>query len=217
MYIVLTIATVLLLFFVGIPVLGKFAAFVSDLGKSGKASTTNDNTPPAPPRFNTFSDFTNQQSVTVSGSTEPGATVKLTFNGNDQENLADKDGNFSFNLDLDNGENNFSAIAIDTAANTSQKTQDYKITFDNKPPDLTIDSPTEGAQFFGSAQRQATIKGTAEPGSQVTVNDRIVIVEDSGKFQYTITLNDGANTFTVKSSDKAGNTTERGLTLNFTP
>jgi hypothetical protein len=49
------------------------------------------------------------------------------------------------------------------------------------------------------------------------INDRIVSVDDSGTFQYTTTLNDGANTFAVKSTDQAGNTTEKDITLNFNP
>lgn len=216
-YILLTIVGVLLLFFVGIPALGKFAAFVSDIGKSNKTITTNDHTPPAPPHFNTFNDFTNQQNVSVTGTTEAGATIKLTFNGNEQDALADKDGNFSFNLALDNGDNNFSAVAVDTAGNISQKSKDYKITYDNKPPDLTVDSPSDSAQFFGSAQRQVTIKGTTEATAQVTVNDRIVIVDDAGIFQYTTTLNEGSNTFAVKSTDQAGNTTEKDITVSFSP
>src|SRR5687767_11656709 len=77
---VLTIVAIALLFFVGIPLLGKFTAFVSDLGTSNKPIVSNDRTPPAPPRFNQFSDFTNQKSLTISGASEPGATVKLTFN-----------------------------------------------------------------------------------------------------------------------------------------
>lgn len=212
-----SIATLILLFFFGIPALGKFAAFVSELGRSNKAITTNDHTPPAPPNFKTFPDFTNQQKLTISGYSEPGANVKLTLNGNEQSALVDKDGNFTFDLQLNSGDNNFSAVAIDPAGNVSQKTKDYKIVFDNKPPSLTIDSPSDGSQLFGTNQRQVTIKGTTDANSQVTVNDRIVAVDDSGKFQYTTTLNDGGNKFKFKSTDQAGNSTEKEINLNFTP
>ena len=214
-FIILTIATLVALYFVGIPALGRFAAFVSDLAKSDKPIVAEDKTPPAPPRFNSFPDYTNQKGLTLSGDTESGATVKLTFNVRDEETLADRDGHFSFNLDLDNGENVFSAIAVDPAGNESQKSEEHKIVFDNKPPDLTIDSPAPGAQFFGSKQRQVTIQGTTESGVNVTVNERIVSVDDLGKFQYTITLAEGENKFNFKAVDPAGNTTESELALNF--
>jgi hypothetical protein len=216
LFILLTIAAVLILFFVGLPILGNFAAFVSEIGKSTKPITSSDNTPPAPPRFDNYPDFTNEKEFTLGGSTEPGATIKLTFNGKEQDGLSDNDGKFHFNLSLTNGENSFSAAAVDAAGNASQTSADGKVVYDNKPPDLTIDYPSDGTQYLGSKQRQITIQGTTEVNCQITINDRIVSVDDSGKFQYTTSLNDGENKFTIKSTDQAGNTTESSLTLNFT-
>jgi len=215
LFIILTVAFVSFVFFVGIPLLGKFTVFISDLRGGSKAIVKNDTTPPAPPTFNYVPSFTNQQTASVSGSTEPGATVKITFNGTSQEALADKDGVFSFNLQLQNGVNAFSAVSIDQAGNQSLKSQDFQITFDNKPPSLTINSPSDGSSFFGSNQRQVTIQGKTDAGAGVTINDRIISVDDSGNFQYTTTLNDGANPFAVKATDQAGNTTEKDITLNF--
>ncbi|HTK03425.1 MAG TPA: Ig-like domain-containing protein [Alphaproteobacteria bacterium] len=211
----LTVLIIILLLFVGIPILGNFTAFISDLGKANKPITSNDKTPPAPPRFNQFSDFTNQKSITISGNSEAGVNIKIVFNGKEKTSLTDKDGNFSFNFDLLDGDNNFVATAIDTAGNISQKTKEYKIVFDNKNPDLTLDSPADGSSFFGTQQRQVTIQGTTEADSKVTINDRIISVDENGKFQYTTTLNDGENKFTVKTSDQAGNTTEKTLVINF--
>jgi len=215
--ILISIAALGILFFYGIPAIGKFAAFVSDIGKGNKPITSVDVTPPAPPKFDTFTNFTNQQNFSISGSSESGATVKLVFNGKETDALTDKDGRFQFNLQLDNGENSFSALAMDSAGNVSQRTQEYKITFDNKPPTLTITGPSDSSQFFGSGQRQVTIKGTTDADTTVTINDRIIVVDDNGNFQYTTTLESGANTFVIKSQDAAGNSTEKDLTLNFTP
>lgn len=212
----LTIAVIILLFFVGIPLMGKLAVFVSDLRGGGSSISKNDTTPPAPPKFNSFPDFTNQQNISISGTTEAGATIKLTFNGDSKEALADKNGNFSFDIQLINGDNTFSATSADLAGNQSKVTQVYKIIFDNKPPTLTINSPSDGSSFFGSSQIQITIQGTTEASCQVTINDRIISVDDSGNFQYTTTLNSGENKFAVKSVDQAGNTTEKSITLNFT-
>lgn len=217
LFVILTIAAVALLFFVGIPLLGKFTAFVSDLGKSNKSISGTDTTPPAPPRFDTFPEFTNNTRVTISGNSEAGVTVKVAFNGKEQETLTDKDGNFSFDFPLNSDKNTFSAIAIDAAGNMSQRTKEYNITFDNKAPDLTIDKPSDGSQFFGSKQRQVSIEGSTEMGVELSINDRVVLVEDDGKFQFSTSLNDGANVFNIKSVDQAGNSTDKTLTLNFSP
>jgi len=214
--IILSIAAIAILIIVGIPALGRVASFVSDLRGSTSQSKSNDKTPPAPPRFGTYPDFTNQQSVSLSGTAEPEAIVKLTFNGTDQEVLVDKDGNFSFqNLNLFDGDNFFSAVTVDPAGNLSQKTADKKIVYDNKPPELSIDSPADGSAYFGSGQRQITIQGTTDAGVSITINERIVAVDESGKFQYTFTLNAGANKLIVKSVDQSGNSTEKEITLNF--
>ena len=213
----LTVAGLILLIFVGIPLFGRLTVFISDLRSGNKAISKNDTTPPAPPKFNYFPAFTNQPNDSVSGSSEPGATVNLTFNGANQQVIVDKDGNFAFNLTLTDGDNTFSATAVDASGNVSQKSKDYTITLDTKAPNLTITSPSDGSSFFGSNQRQVTIQGTTDVNDQVVINDRIVSVDDTGGFQYTTSLNDGANSFVVKATDQAGNSTEKDITLNFNP
>lgn len=215
LFVLLAVLGMILLFYIGIPLIGRVTAFISGIGSSNDSALANDKTPPAPPRFNTFPDFTNQSNIDLTGNTEGGASIKLTFNGTEMENIADKDGHFTFTTALVEGDNVFSAISIDPAKNTSQKTEDFKIVYDTKPPDLTIDSPSNGAQFFGTKQRQVTIQGNTEANTKVTINDRIVTVDDNGKYSYTTTLNEGENKFLVKSADRAGNTTEKEIVLSF--
>ncbi len=217
LFIFLTIAAIVILYFLGIPALGKLTTFVSSLRGNNQKIGSSDITPPPPPKFRNFPEFTNQQNLTLSGNTESGATVKLTFNGNSQEVLADGSGQFSFNVILQDGTNTFAAVALDQSGNQSQKSDDYQITFDKKVPELEITSPTDGSSYFGSNQRQATIEGKTEAEASVTINDRIISVDDGGAFQYTTTLNEGINAFNIKSTDRAGNTTEKSLNLNFTP
>jgi hypothetical protein len=217
LFITLTIAAIAILYFLGIPAIGRLTALVSSLKGNNQAINSSDITPPPPPKFRNFPEFTNQQSLTLYGNTEAGATVKLTFGGNEQEVLSDGSGQFSFNVTLQDGENIFAAIAIDQSGNQSQKSEDHKIIFDKKAPDLEVTSPSDGSSFFGSTQRQITLQGKTDAGSAITINDRIISVEEDGTFQYTTTLNEGSNTLKVKATDQAGNFTEKNLTLNFTP
>lgn len=216
LFISLTIAALALLYFFGIPALGKLASFVSSMKGNNKISST-DTTPPPPPKFKPFTGYSNNPNITLYGNTEAGATVKLTLNGAESEVLSDNGGGFTFNITLESGTNTFAALAIDQAGNQSQKTEDYQITFDKDVPDLEIKSPNDGTSFYGSTQRQVTISGVTEPEANVTINDRIISVDDEGIFQYTTTLNEGSNSFNIKSSDQAGNTIEKSITLNFSP
>lgn len=210
-----SVLVVIFLFVYGIPAVGKIANFVSSL-KGGDSTGINDKTPPAPPTFNYFPDFTNQQIFSVSGSAEPGATIKLIFNGKSQETLVSKDGNFVFQgLNLKEGENKFSATAIDSSGNISLKSADKTTVYDPLPPDVTIDSPQDGSKFYGSTQRQINISGTTEASANVTINDRFVTLDSNGKFQYPVTLNSGDNVFFVKVTDSAGNTTQKDFTVVF--
>lgn len=217
LFIALTIVSILVLYFLGIPALGKLTSLVSSIKNKDSKIVSSDITPPPPPKFKNFPEFSNQENLTLSGNTEAGAIVKLIFNGQEKEALADGSGQFSFNITLGNGINTFAATATDQAGNKSQKSDDYQITFDKKAPDLEITSPSDGSSFFGSTQRQVTVQGKTEVGSEVTINDRIISVDESGVFQYTTTLNEGGNNFNLKSKDKAGNITEKNITVNFTP
>jgi hypothetical protein len=214
---VLTIAFLIFLFTLGIPVLVKFTGFFTDLGKSQKPIDKTDTIPPAPPQIKTPADYTNKTSLDISGNTEAGATIKLFYNDETQEVLADRDGKFSFNFQLNKGENTISAIAKDTNGNESQKSPTYTIIFDNEPPKIEINSPADGAEFFGSKQRQLTIKGKTESEADLIINDRVVAVDDDGSFTFLTTLSEGENTFKIKATDKAGNTEETSLTVRFSP
>lgn len=214
---VLTIATIALLFFFGIPFLGRFAGFISDLSGSKSPITRNDKTPPAPPQVNSLPEFTNQKEIKLTGSSEEGATIRLTFNSDKREVVAGTDGEFNFDLNLRKGSNSFDLMAIDQAGNESQKTRSFDITFDDEKPDLVIDSPQEGSQFYGSGQKQVTIKGKTETDVHLAINGKFVSVGSEGAFEFTDSLNDGENKFNMKSTDLAGNLTEKDLVVFFTP
>lgn len=215
-FIILAIVVVVLLVIYGIPQVGKLATFVSGLKNNNKVNVTVDKNPPAPPNFGVYPSFTNQQTVSLSGTAAPGTTIKLTFDGNDQSTLTDGSGSFAFNgLSLQIGSNVFSAVAVDSSGNISQRTTDDTIVYDVNPPALTIDNPSDGSSFFGSSQVQVTIQGTTDTGASVTINDRIISVDDNGKFEYSTTLSNGTNQFKVIAKDQAGNTTEKDITLNF--
>ena len=213
----LTVVSIFAFIFLGLPVLAKFAGFLTDLKKSGLPIEINDTTPPAPPKLDNLPEYTNEFSVEIKGTTEAGASIILFLNNDEEELVVNKDGEFNFTFKLDKGENTVSVKARDAAGNESQVTDTYKIIFDNEPPELEITSPEDGKEFYGSKERQVAINGKTEESASVTINDRIVAVDVSGNFTFVTTLSEGENGFTIKTEDKAGNSTEASLTLRFTP
>ena len=212
----LSLIFIVFLFFSGIPLFAKFATFMSNLGKSDKPIVLNDTTPPAPPQILLNNEYTNQKSIEISGNTEAGAIIVATFNSNEQELVSDNAGFFSFRFSLKEGENNLFAVAKDQSGNISQPSKTYNITYDNTPPEIVIESPSDGSEYFGSKQTRVTIKGKSEANSSITINERLVSVNDKGIFDFTTSLSEGENNFVIKAVDKAGNEKEKSLTLHFT-
>lgn len=67
-------------------------------------------------------DSTNNSSINISGQTDPGNSVNI----NDRLAIVDKDGKFSYSLDLTKGENKIKITAVDPAGGSTSK--ELKIT-----------------------------------------------------------------------------------------
>jgi hypothetical protein len=178
---------------------------------------TSDITPPAPPIINSLPEAVNKSYLDIEGKAEPGATVDIFVNDSKSEVVVNNEGSFSFTATLTKGENLISALAKDSAGNESQRSTVYKIIYDTEAPKLDISFPSEGAKFSGDKQKQLNIKGQTKFNSTLTINDRIVKVDDSGNFSYTLSLSEGDNSLNFKVTDQAGYTIEKTLKVNFTP
>lgn len=214
-YIILSILTVIFLIFLGLPILVKFAGFVGDVAKSDKPVEIQDITPPAPPQFDQLPEFTKKEILEIQGKSESGATIFIRANNNVTEVVANNDGVFNFSFNLLDGENTIDAKAIDLSGNESTQTQTYKIIYDNNEPKLEVTSPVDGTSYFGSGQRQLTIKGTVNEKVDLTINGRIVALKDDGTFSFSTTLAEGENKFDIVAMDPSGNETSATLTVTF--
>lgn len=214
-YILLTIAGIFVFIFLGIPLIARTASFIAELRKGSKPIEKTDTTPPASPNIIPPPDYTNQPKVEIKGSTEPGITITVKANSEKEEIISTKEGIFTYTFTLKNGENKISFIAKDNSGNESQESQVYTIVYDNDPPEITINSPQDGASFYGSKQRQIVIEGEVEDAETLKINERIVIIENNGSFTYAVTLQEGDNNFEIVATDKAGNKTTERLTVQF--
>lgn len=215
-YLFFTIAAIVLIFFVGVKVLVYIINFIGGLKNSDTiTSKVTDTIPPNIPILNNFSDYTNNDNVTLSGSAEPSSKTTLVFNGKKSEQVADADGKFVFKVKLNSGENDFYLYSTDAAGNESVHTKQYSITLDKEKPNLTIDQPQDGQTFYGSSDQVIEIKGTAETDSTLKVNDKFILINDDGTFDYKYSLQSGENTLSFVETDKAGNETTQELKVNY--
>src|SRR5258708_4402645 len=150
----LTIAFILFLIFFGLPLVARFASFVSD-SKRGKTTNTNDSSIPiSAPNIITPTEFTNQSGIVIKGSAQPASIVSVFINDNEEKTTADSDGNFSVNATLQKGQNQIYATAKTSAGVVSDKSRAFTVTFDNEPPKLDISAPADGANFYGNGQKK---------------------------------------------------------------
>ena len=213
----LTFSFIGLFWFFGLPAIVRFSAFLTELKTSSDPINANDTTPPPPPIVDTLPSFTKERNIEISGTTEAGATVIISVNGDKNELLSNSEGKFSESIVLERAENSIYLTAKDQSGNESQKTTTYKIILDNTPPQLTINKPNEGDNFYGSKQQQISLEGSSDIDTKVSINGRQAVVDGNGKFNYPLVLEDGENTILIRSEDLAGNNTEKNIKVVYNP
>jgi hypothetical protein len=214
----LTVLLALALVFLGIPIMIRVAIFIGELRSTSLPVETQDTIPPSPPRFKPFPEATNSAQISVSGYSEGGATIKLYLNGSEnQEVIAENSGEFIFTrVSLSGGQNDLQTTATDSDGNTSQRSNEMSILFDNEPPELEVSEPEENAAISGD-DNKIFVKGKTEPEAYVTVNERIAILGADGSFEQPLSLSEGENTVMIVATDKAGNQTEKEIKVNYSP
>jgi len=200
--------------FLGPTIFIKLSLFLANLRSSSQSPQLEDKIPPAPPQLVIPFDATPSAKINLSGFAEPGVKIEIFLNGISKETLvADNDGNFQLsNLEIGNDENEIYAVATDNAGNISQPSPKTIITFDNTPPKLEISEPENKATFYGIS-KTIEIKGETDEDATVSVNDHLATMEAGGKFRYSLTLAIGTNNVKIVATDKAGNQTEKELTV----
>lgn len=157
---------------------------------------------------------TNQPGLPISGTGEPGSTITLS-NGSTVIGTAEVDsaGNWTITPDspLTEGNYTLTATATDPAGNVSTPSASVSLNVD-----LTKPASPEEVTITADG---ATVSGTAETGSTVTIRDTDgnVIgtgVATDGTFQIQVTpAQTGVNSLTATAQDAAGNTSDP---TNFT-
>ncbi|MTD37262.1 hypothetical protein GIX45_01190 [Erwinia sp. CPCC 100877] len=171
--------------------------------------------------------LTNDALPSISGTAEPNSTVTLYLDDTAIGSVkADDSGTWSYALvsPLTDGEHQFSAMAVDSAGNTSSQSSVWSVTVDTQAPTSSMDYLFDDAGDVsgnipggGSLDdTRPTLGGSAEAGSVVTVFiDGTEVgstnANSSGSWSYTpaTDLEAGQHSFQVIATDAAGNSSEK--------
>jgi len=150
--------------------------------------------------------WTNETGVDISGKTDP--TAGLTIGGTQVQ--VSQTGDFTKFLGLTEGKNDIPVVAMDTSGNMVQV--DLIVYRDTKAPVVKISTPANGTTV---GNPDPYVSGTAEPGSLLTINGKIVPVNSDRSFNTTIHLSEGQNDITAIDRDKVDNTGTDTVTVTL--
>jgi hypothetical protein len=171
--------------------------------------------PPQPPLIEAPPLHTNTSKLSLSGYAQPSTTVHVLVNSQKETSIdINDDGEFALELALNEGENLLSLFTTNQA-NVESKTITHNITVDTKPPEIKIGFPEPDQTFELIENQTITIEGETKPRSQVSINNRMVIANSEGLFNYRYHLSEGENKIEIKVRDQAGNESETELTVFF--
>lgn len=165
------------------------------------------------PDLDSLPKATKSEFVRVGGTSATGVTVEIYLNGKKSKEVkVDENGDFETKLTLSEGENIIKARAV-KGETQSSFTENVTISFIKEGPELSIDSPSDGAQIKGGSPIE--VKGKSDPDTNIIVNDFQAIANSLGEWSYMLTLKDGDNEIKVVSTDAAGNKTEKIIHVTY--
>jgi len=112
--------------------------------------------------------------------------------------------------------NYFMRVAfIDPLGQRGQYSKPTRVTKDSVAPIIKNVVPNDNQTFHGS-ESYIDVIGTVEGATYVSVNDEVVFLSPTGRFQKFLTLKDGVNLIRILARDVSGNETliERKITYN---
>lgn len=177
---------------------------------------------------------TNDTSPALSGSAEPGSTVRVYDNGTLLGSVsAGSDGAWRFTPEtpLAAGPHSLTTTVTDAAGNSGDDSAPLNFTIETTPPaaadELVLSNDSNGTLVAvtsgATSDTTPVLSGTAAAGSTVTVRDGTtvlgsVVAEDGGTWRFTpeSPLSEGQHSLTATVTSPAGNVSEPSPALVFT-
>jgi flagellar hook assembly protein FlgD len=148
-----------------------------------------------------------QANLTIEGLTDPNAVVQLA--GEPQIVPINADGRFSLKRQLAEGSNLIKISATDPAGNVA--TLNREVILATKPPEITIDSPTND---LWTKESLITVSGTVPKGASLKVNGQEATVTGAGQFEREVILQEGDNVLRIEATDDVGNVTSQEIIIH---
>lgn len=212
---VMTVLIFIVLVTLGLPLLIRFSILLGEAKSRRDIDKKEKMLPPMVPRMTILFEATNSASLSIKGFAEKGVLVELLKNDVSVGKVGTSDtGEFVFDeITLNRGDNLFSAIAMNDERGSSEPSKATNVVFDDVAPDLIMLNPSEEKLSVGYADFD--VAGKSEKGVSVTINGRVAMVDDEGRFKLKFQLNAGKNDVEIIVRDKAGNETRKKIEITY--
>jgi len=212
---VLTILFIIGILVFGLPLLIKFSVFLGNTKSKSSSDDTEKTLPPLAPRLVIPFEATNSGKINITGFSESKVNVELFKNDIPVGKVdSSENSDFSFqDISLDEGDNNFTAVASTEKNGSSEKSKSLNVVYDKTAPSLNVTNPSEADLTVDYADFD--VVGTTDSGVSVYINNRIASVDTQGNFKLRWQLTTGKNTLEVKAVDEAGNETKKTINITF--
>ncbi|RLC35552.1 hypothetical protein DRH14_00565 [Candidatus Shapirobacteria bacterium] len=209
-----TLFLFLVVVFLGVPFLVRFSIFLGETKKNVEVQEK-DVLPPLAPRIFLPFEATNSAEIRLSGVAEAGIKIDLFKDGVKIDSLEVEDsGEFGFDkLELDEGENVFSAVAISKEDKKSPLSRELVVVYDKEAPEFEMTNPREESLTVDNAEFD--IIGKTEKDASVLVNGRVAMVDNEGNFKFRMQLDIGENKIEIKVRDLAGNESKKEIKIKY--
>jgi len=198
-----------------------FAFLIKIIAKTGGSTSKQvvemeDLIAPQTPVISALPEATSSGLLKIEGYTEAGVEVEYLVNEKRViSEQTDDTGFYQAVLDLEEGENLIKVLARDKAGNESVS-KPVKVIYDFKSPEIKVDSPTEGQEFFGHQEQMIFVSGEiSEPEASLKINNTYVRLNSDGSFGLKLKLNEGENEIKLVATDPAGNVTEKTVKVTY--
>jgi PKD repeat protein len=171
--------------------------------------TTTARLDPTPPVGRLFKELV-QVFFTVTGEAMQGTETFYSINGGDWIKFT---GSLAFggNLEHGDGEYDIRYYSQDAAGNVEEIKTIETFQVDALVPTFSgMDPPVD--QYTVQTETY-TIRGTTEPGAELTINGETVVLEPDGSFAFNATLILGPNTFVLVAEDSGGHAVDKTIVI----
>lgn len=199
----------------GLPLLIKLSVLLGNAKNSHRNDNQEKMLPPLPPRLVVSFEATNSAQFSISGVAEPKVEVELMKNDVSlgKKTVDDKGGFVFDDISLDKGGNTFTALASTEKEGNSELSKTVTVIYDDQPPSLNMINPSEDKISVDSADFD--ISGKSDKGVSVTVNGRLALVDNEGKFKLKVQLNAGKNNLEIVIRSPAGNEVKKSIEITY--